>query len=171
MKKNEHGMTLVEVLATLLLISLVTGIIWTTISVATQFNIGETTSLKLQQEANYIIAELQRVHRMCETYKVTISKEQVSINDCEAMKGGTGAVVNDEIISDGYRYIAIIDKEEIVEKVPGKMMEGEDFVEYINYVVRPLKEDLRITYFAIIDLKNDKRYVNIPTTISRYKLN
>lgn len=171
MSKNEQGMTLVEVLAALLLISLVSVIIWTTISIATQFNIGETTSLKLQQEAKYIISELQKVHRTCEEYNITISQKEVSINDCEAINGGKGDLAADEIISNGYQYIAIIGGDEVAEKTPDKMIEGIDFIEYIDYSVRPLKEDLEIPYFAVIDLKNDKRYVNIPTTISRYKLN
>ena len=31
--------------------------------------------LHLQQEANYIITEVQRIHRSCDSYDLTISRE------------------------------------------------------------------------------------------------
>lgn len=82
MLKNEKGMTLVEVLATLILLTLVTGLIWTAISIASQFNISETTELKLQQEANYIVSQLQQVHRHCHEYKLEITENEVKVKSC-----------------------------------------------------------------------------------------
>lgn len=171
---NEDGMTLVEVLASLILITLASGIIWTTVSVATKFNVGETTSLKIQQEANYIISELQRVHRTCEEYSLTITQSEVSIKNCRPNSKKPESVIANETISNGYRYVAIIEKEINMEnrnKPSRDMKEGKDFFEYNNYDVKSIKNNLEFNYFAVEDLKNDKRYVNIPTTISRYRSN
>ena len=60
MIKKQSGMTLVEVLVVLVLSSLVTLLIWTTVSISIKYNINETKKLRLQQEMNYIITKLQK---------------------------------------------------------------------------------------------------------------
>lgn len=148
--KDEKGKTLVEVLATLLLLTLVTGVIWTTISVATKFNVGETSTLKLQQEANYIISELQQVHRNCYEYKLTISTNEVKVTEC---KGDDTKHLPkpqyDGVISNLFNYRYILQDE----------------------LQTPTTTDLDLTNFAVIDPKNSKRVVQIPTTIARIKTN
>lgn len=166
MKNDEKGLTLVELLATLTLISLVTGIIWTTISIASQFNIGETTSLKLQQEANYIITELQKAHRTCSEYKLTIKEDEISIKECKLID--KDEIIN-KIISSNYKYIAIIN-EPTIDLPPSKMIKNVHFIEYIDIPQKPKKNDINLMYFTVQDTNNDKRFVNIPTTISRYKI-
>ncbi len=166
MWKDEKGLTLVEVLATLTLISLVTGLIWSTISIATQFNVSETTNVRVQQEANHILTELQSIHRNCYEYRLTITQEKVAVNGCEAINGEAN---NEKVISDDFRYVAILNK--TAPNLPSREMEeGEekDFQE-INKVIESSSTNLVFTYFAVEDINNDKRYVNIPTTISRYK--
>lgn len=79
MIKNEKGITLVEVLATLVLISLVTGIIISTLLHSMKYNEMETTKTTLQQEMNYVVAELQRIHRIGDTYTLTIDENVVKI--------------------------------------------------------------------------------------------
>lgn len=165
MINDERGLTLVELLATLTLISLVTGIIWTTISIASQFSIGETTSLKLQQEANYIIAELQRFHRTCSEYNLTITPEEISINEC---KINGNEELSGKVISTGYIYGAFINKP-APDLTPSELLAINEYEYYVEVKQRPLKNDIVFTYFAIEDPNNDKRFVNIPTTISRYK--
>ena len=62
-RKNEKGVTLVELLAVLVLVSMVATITFTTLSIATKYNITETKKLKMQQEANYIITKVLQEHR------------------------------------------------------------------------------------------------------------
>lgn len=147
MKKNEAGMTLVEVLAALVLITLVTSIIWTTVSIATKFNVSETSTLRLQQEANYIISTLQQVHRNCETYNLTISDKEVSVTECVKVDPTVGTEFNG-VISNKFEYKALKDNEEQT----------------------PLTKDLKLEDFTVKDPSNDKLNIVITTTIARYRI-
>lgn len=149
MRKNEQGMTLVEVLAVLVLVSLVTGVIWTTISIATKFNMSETSYLKLQQEANYIISELQQVHRHCETYRLTINPNEVKVSEC--MKNAETPLEGfNGVISTGFHYKPIID----------------------NELIEPTKGEKDINNLTVSDVTNnlnrEPREVVISTVLSRY---
>ena len=77
MHKHEKGMTLVQVLVTLVLVSLVGALIWTTVTISMNYNITETKKLRLQQEMNYIITKLQQdtVERDRERYEVDIKEK------------------------------------------------------------------------------------------------
>lgn len=151
MKKSEKGMTLVEVLATLLLLSLVTGVIWTTISIATQFNVSQTSVLSLQKEANYIVSELQRVHRNCNTYELVITANEVKVMNCKS---------GDNLVTPGYDGI-VSNK---FEYEPLRNSPEPDPIE-------TTKENLNILDFKVIDPAMKSRSVSIPISISRYKTN
>jgi len=153
--KSEDGMTLVEVLATLILMTLVAGIIWTTVSIVTKFNVSETSSLRLQQEANYIIAELQQVHRHCDTYKLTIVRDEVKVAECKNDTGGSISKY-DGIVSDQFKY----------------RLENSGESPYIGKLYKSAKENLDLLDFMVIDpvkkRNNVQKVVKVPTTISRY---
>ncbi|WP_186668523.1 PilW family protein [Sporosarcina sp. BP05] len=154
MLKNEDGMTLVEVLATLLLMTLITGIIWTTLSIATKFNVSETSALRLQQEANYIIAELQQVHRHCYSYRLTIIRDEVKVAECKN-DTETSIPKYDGVISGKYKY----------------RFEDSGESPYINKLYISPKDNLELFDFVVIDpVKRNKeeKAVKVPTTISRY---
>ncbi|GKV70496.1 hypothetical protein NCCP2716_29940 [Sporosarcina sp. NCCP-2716] len=154
MHRQEDGMTLVEVLAVLVLVSLVTGIIWSVISIATKFNISETSTLRLQQEANYIIADLQQVHRHCESYQLTISRDEVSVAECKNEAGQYLDTYN-KVVSDQFHY----------------RYENSGTSPYVNRTYRPQQENLELPDFAVIDpVKKGGREkaVTVPTTITRY---
>ncbi|WP_432358370.1 prepilin-type N-terminal cleavage/methylation domain-containing protein [Sporosarcina sp. UB5] len=106
MKRDEHGMTLVEVLVTLVLVTLVIALIWTTVVVSMKYNIVETKKLRWQQEANRIITEIQQLHRKCETYNLTATHEEIRIEQCivNGVDQGTKQIASDfyyEIYVDG----------------------------------------------------------------------
>lgn len=82
MIKKESGMTLVEVLATLFLSSLVIMLIWTTVAISIKYNIVETKKLQMQQEANYIITDLQRIHRKYDCYQIKSENGEWSSVNC-----------------------------------------------------------------------------------------
>ncbi|WP_438298178.1 hypothetical protein [Sporosarcina sp. FA15] len=154
MLKNEDGMTLVEVLATLILMTLITGIIWTTVSIATKFNVSETSSLRLQQEANYIIAELQQVHRYCYSYRLTIIRDEVKVAEC-INDTGESIPEYDKIISNQFKY----------------RFEDSGESPYINKLYITPKDNLELFDFVVIDpVKRNKveKAVKVPTTISRF---
>ena len=139
MKENESGLTLVELLAVLVLISLVTGIIWTTMSVGIMLNNVETTKLQLQQEANIAITKIQQEHRKRTCYQIIINKNKIELLDC------TNQIAYLEIESDKFFYGP--ERKEIIE---------------------PKKEDLRLDNFYVETL-DSKTKIEIPSIISRYK--
>lgn len=149
MKNNQRGMTLVEVLATLVLLSLVTGVIWSTISIATKFNVAETSTLQLQKESNYIIAELQRIHRQCDSYTININEDFIEVSECKNKKQEDLSEYN-EIVSIGYKYRPSLSK-----------------------LVVPAEEDLTINELTVMDTldiegERSNRKVTVTTVISRY---
>lgn len=140
MDNKQSGLTLVEVLVTLVLSTLVVVLIWTTVSISMKYNITESKKLLLQQEANYIITKLQQEHRHRECYKITIEKEQVIIENCESNP------IFKEMISTGFNYSPELTKD-----------------------IHTKKEDLSLTGFTINDSKNTKLKVKVPILITRYK--
>ncbi|MBD7983021.1 prepilin-type N-terminal cleavage/methylation domain-containing protein [Sporosarcina sp. Sa2YVA2] len=81
---KERGMTLVEVLVTLLLSSLIIVLISTTIMISMKYNIAESKKTQMQQEANYIITDIQRIHRQYSCYEIIENEvdEEWIIKDC-----------------------------------------------------------------------------------------
>jgi type II secretory pathway pseudopilin PulG len=142
------GMTLVEVLATIVLVSAVVILIWTGVLISSKHNVAETKKLRLQQEANYIIAEVQRIHRSCDKYDLTISKNEISVKNCILTSSSSKP---DITIANTYQY----------ESTP----------EYIGKLIETKKNDSSINFtLTVRDIKNKKLFVEIPTTISRYKI-
>lgn len=142
MKKNQSGMTLVEVLATLILLSLIGTLIWTTFFTSAKYNIKETTKLHLQQEANYIITKIQQQHRQLDCYQLEITEDAVELFDCENPK------MLIETISSDYKYESVA-----LQKVEPKLKSG----------------DLRLKLTVKDPLKDSKLKVDVETTITRYK--
>ena len=149
LKCDERGITLVEVLATLVLLSLVTGVIWSTISLSAKLNVAETSTLRLQQESNYIIAELQKIHRKCDSYTFNITKEFVEVSKCENDENEK-LPQYDGIISSTFNYGPITSR-----------------------LVIPAEKDLTIEDFRVSDIlvvdgNRKNREVVVTTVISRY---
>ncbi|MGN7408488.1 prepilin-type N-terminal cleavage/methylation domain-containing protein [Sporosarcina sp. SAFN-010] len=140
MKDNESGITLVELLAVLVLISLVTGIIWTTMNISIKHNSVETTKLHLQQEANVIITKLQQEHRVRECYKLNIEEQEIAITNCEDQEAFK------EILGNEYKYGPLMSKE-----------------------FKPKRDNVSRLKLQVTDIDNSKLTVTVPTEITRYK--
>ena len=81
---NEKGASLVEVLAVLLLVSIIGGIGWTALTIGMKHNSAETTTTQLQQEANLIVTKLVNEHRRSDHYYLRVADGQLEINSCDA---------------------------------------------------------------------------------------
>ncbi|GEM_PF-5692172 len=138
-KLNQKGITLVELLAVLVLITLVTAIIWTTISISFKHTEVETTKLQLQQEANLVITKLQAAHRKGECYNISISDSTITLNACK------GTEVFLRHTSDQFSYGPVMEKD-----------------------IEPKEEDLKLPEFTV-ESKKDHKKLKVPTVISRYK--
>ena len=137
------GMTLIEVLATILLVSIVVVLIWTGVFISMRYNVAETKKLHLQQEANYIITEVQRIHRSCDSYDLTISRNEISVKNCISASSNSKT---DFTIAYTYQY-------ESSPEYIGKLIETKKRL-YINFTL------------TVRDIENKKLFVEVPTTIS-----
>ncbi|ARJ37830.1 hypothetical protein SporoP8_02360 [Sporosarcina ureae] len=144
-------MTLVEVLATLLLVTLVTGLIWTTISISSRSSVLETNKLRLQQEGNYISTEILRIHRTCKEYEFVITPNNVSVENCQIEKSQDRKRFS---ISEGFIY-----------SMGDQMISPEG----VRYDIEADFEDLEIEKFKITSPENTKLSITFPLIASRYK--
>lgn len=144
MHGNEEGITLVELLATLVIAFFFIGIIYSVAILGMNYFKVETSKTRLQQEANYIITELQRIHREGNCYILSISTNQVVVKDCSVEE-------QVEIVSSGFNYEVIYDNN------------GNE--------IDPLRENVLLEDFVIKDPENNNLKVEISTVISRYQSN
>ncbi|WP_432355788.1 prepilin-type N-terminal cleavage/methylation domain-containing protein [Sporosarcina sp. A2] len=151
---NEAGMTLVELLAVLVLISLVTGIIWTTMSISMKHNKVETSKLQLQQEANLIITKLQNIHRENDCYLLTVDDDLMEISPCS-----NKVKPSREIISNDYTYKVEVEGAKIGTRIFEVLPKNKDLI----------FKSLIVETKHVPNSKDSYLTVNVPTTISRYK--
>lgn len=153
MVRKQDGMTLVEVLATLLLSSLFILLIWTTVAISMRYNIVETKKLKMQKEANYIITDIQRIHRSFECYQITTDDQ----GTWRSSKCSNGEVITIYSNSD-YRYLLDGYPSEIYTK-PIKDKE-EDY----SY-------ELSVKIYELDNNNDNNPNLEVKTVISRYEEN
>lgn len=143
--KNEKGVTLLELLAVLVLTSLILTLIITTFVVFSNYNVTQTKKLRMQQEANYIISLILQTHRTAEAYELMIpSVDKLIIKECE--NEDPVCIGPESIIGNQFNYSLSIN--------PGK--------------INPKKTDFETT-LIITDPQNDKLQVEIKTRFTRYK--
>lgn len=92
--KNEEGVTLLELIAALLLASLVVGILMTSFSIGAKHNVSASDTLRIQQEANLVIAKISAKHRSGECYNL---KETAGKLFFVAYKTGTAIPCSEEL--------------------------------------------------------------------------
>lgn len=76
---NQKGVTLVELLATLVISGIFATIIWTFLFQTMKTNEVEISKNQLQQEANIILNALDEVHRKSAEYKIDYSNDEIII--------------------------------------------------------------------------------------------
>lgn len=146
MKKiNEDGITLVELLGTLVLVSIVTAVIWNAAFISMRYTATETKKVHLQQEANYVIAQIQLYHRQCDSYVLSVEISGITLEKCKSIRP-----LSDLIIKNKFRYESspVFHEELIKSKTIGSSTEME---------------------LTVSDIEKNKLKVKIPTTITRYK--
>lgn len=78
-KLNERGITMVELLAALILVSLIVGVSWTALSIGLKYTAVETGKTEIQQDANIFIAKLSSIHRQSDQYEIKFENDQFMI--------------------------------------------------------------------------------------------
>jgi len=142
--KNSKGITLVELIAALALVSMVAVLIMTTLGIGIKHSIAESNKTTTQQEANLIIAKLLNEHRKGNCYYIKGEAEMIKIipTSCES-PSETDSIVP---ISDS-RF-----------KVTMKSLPK---------LVDPTRED----YILVADVNYEKATYQISTKLTRYKTN
>lgn len=143
MMAKQQGMTLIEVLVTLVLTSLVIMLIWTTILTSMKYNVIETKKIRMQQEINYLITKIQQVHRKNDCYELQIEETRVEMSSCE------GTTLYEGTFSNGFGF------------VPQSISDIQP---------REVNLDLSITIFDLTnEAQGKQRSLTVDTVFARYK--
>jgi prepilin-type N-terminal cleavage/methylation domain-containing protein len=79
--RNERGVTLVEVLATLTILSIISVTTWQIFFQGYKFSQESVTKNMLQQESNIVLSNLTRIHQTTEKYKLISSDCKITVLD------------------------------------------------------------------------------------------
>lgn len=167
MSHNQRGMSLIELLATLSLVSLIAVLIWTTFTISIKHNSLETNNLMLQQDANYIATEIQRLHRKCKSYTLIIEFDKVAIKNCESFDEEGKVQIDNLKISNRNLY----SYKDWIEDENGniKLKEVDLKNKPLNISIDTAKKNLHIEEFIIKDPSRETVQFSMPLSISRYK--
>ncbi|MDQ0429921.1 prepilin-type N-terminal cleavage/methylation domain-containing protein [Planomicrobium stackebrandtii] len=100
MKINEKGITIIELLAALALVSIIAVAAWTAMSIGFKHSVVETSKTHIQQDANLIIVELSNAHRKSDSYSVKFENGQLVLKTCDE----TGCAPFERVIDKNYDY-------------------------------------------------------------------
>lgn len=140
---GQKGFTLVELLAVLLLLSMVVALVWTTVLTSMRYNLSETNKLKMQEEANLIITNLQNIHRKCDNYMIENRNGGIWMTGCK------NNILRDFQINTEENFL--------ISGLPLREIEART-------------SDSTLMLDLIIGDKTTKSKVTISTAISRYKV-
>lgn len=79
---NQKGVTLVELVAALALVSVIAIAAWSTLTIGMKHGAAETSKTMLQQDANLIITKLSAEHRRNDYYYLRHSGGNLEISTC-----------------------------------------------------------------------------------------
>ncbi len=77
--KNQAGITLIELLATLTILSFLLGIIYSVFSNGLQYSSKAKNTVSIQQEANYLLTVLKEQHEKVNSYTVTVNNDHKKV--------------------------------------------------------------------------------------------
>jgi prepilin-type N-terminal cleavage/methylation domain-containing protein len=79
MIRDQRGVTLIELLVTLMILSSIGGIIWSVFFQGSKFTQNSISKNTTQQEANILITTLKRIHQTSKNYTVNSSACKVTV--------------------------------------------------------------------------------------------
>ncbi|MDX1700671.1 MAG: type II secretion system protein [Melioribacteraceae bacterium] len=154
---NEKGITLVELIAALALVSMVGVLIMTTMGIGFKYSIAESNKTSTQQEANIIVQKILNKHRLGKCYKVTIEEDIQTRNDVLFYNEVDCRIDN-----------LIPNPEVIIKKEPMSSAQFNLALNIGQTYVDPKKNDFN--FIAILKYGNKATY-QINTVLTRYKTN
>ena len=148
MKNNEKGITMIEVLAALVLVSVIAVAAWTAMSIGFKYSVVETSKTQIQRDANLIIAKLSAAHRKSDSYLISFENEQLVLKTC--FDDGCGSF--ERVIDKTYNYEGTA--------INGAIYEGVTFTEV---TILPKEQHAAIS----LKLTSGKTTISIDTVLTR----
>lgn len=157
MKWNQKGVTLVELIATLALVSIIAAIAWTSLATGFKHTAAETSKTQLQQEANLIVTKITNEHRRNDFYYLRMNAGRLEINTCN--EGELASLDCDgftNLMDNNFLYTGTIN---------GENFESLDSTELID----PKKKhvEFRLKVAEPVDPADPVRSVEVETTLTR----
>ncbi|MGR3765905.1 type II secretion system protein [Rossellomorea sp. NS-SX7] len=82
--KNQNGLTLIEVLASLAILSVIGLVLWNVLFQGLNYSKKAVSQTSMQQEANLISMELTRIHQSHSTYKIVNTGCEIEIYESDS---------------------------------------------------------------------------------------
>lgn len=146
-KLDEKGITLVELLAALLLVSIIATAAWTALSIGMKHTTTETSKTEIQQDANSMISQLSAAHRQSDSYKIQFQNDQLLLQTCSETACGDFEPVLDK----AYDFSGTV--------INGISAPNE------SALIEPKKEHTNIQ----LELTRNGRSLSIQTTLTRIR--
>ncbi|WP_162287852.1 prepilin-type N-terminal cleavage/methylation domain-containing protein [Indiicoccus explosivorum] len=154
MKLDERGITLVELLAALALVTLVAGIAWTLLMTGFRHTEVEVDKTVLQQDANLIITSLSNAHRRSASYTLTFEADKLKIETCK----GVPLTCEVNTIDKEYNFTGTT--------VNGTVIDTADAVPDVFPILNPTEKHTQLL-LVLTDVHNPKRTISVETTLTR----
>ncbi|WKA56242.1 prepilin-type N-terminal cleavage/methylation domain-containing protein [Planococcus shixiaomingii] len=154
MKLNQKGITLIELLASLALVSIIAAIAWTALTTGFKHTAAETSKTQLQQEANLVITRITNEHRKNDHYYLQMYAGKLEIKTCKDVPPSSVTCGGFVKLTDGnYSYSGSIN--------------GIDFSSWDKTVkIDPKKTNVNFI-LKVADPAKPTRSVEIHTTLTR----
>lgn len=147
MVRNQKGITLVEVLAALTLVSIVVTIAWTALSIGMKHTAAETSKTQLQQEANLVVTKLTNEHRKNDTYQLRFVSGVLEIKTCNEEEDLSITCSEfSSLMENNYVYNGTINGVAFISWNPdNEVLPKEEHVEFQLTVKDPVKQSRAVT--------------------------
>ncbi|WP_231877227.1 prepilin-type N-terminal cleavage/methylation domain-containing protein [Bhargavaea cecembensis] len=166
--KNEKGLTLTELLAVLVLASLVLTITMTAFGIGAKYQAAETEKVKLQQEMNLLITQLTHAHRSGDCYELYPGATGL-VRKVFEREGGSrrGACTTSELsppIED--RFAESYSVEVSIDRIQMSPPDPANPIDPLTLPIDPFSENVKLTLTLEMD---GGREFSQTTMLTRYK--
>lgn len=155
MRLEQKGITLVELLAVLALVSIIAVGAWTALTIGMKHGAAETSKTMLQQDANLVISKISAAHRLNDYYYFQFVGGNLEISPCNdnEVTGEIDCKPFSKLTTNSYLYSGSIN--------------GTDFSAWNNLtLIEPKKQHVTFV-LNVADPIKTAREVNIETSLTR----
>jgi len=165
--KNSKGVSLVELIAALALVSLVAVLIMTTLSIGIKRSVVENDKLRIQQEANILVSKILADHRLGDPYCLAVINGQLLKMETSEQNALKCTPQNNIETLNNPLYNSEVYKIEL--KAPEEVIKSYASVPTEINSINPKKEDVNLKITLSYKDLSRKASFSINTILSRYK--